>query len=265
MIQKLARQHQDQLFTFLKQDPSFNLFAIGDFEVFGFDVDFQDIWGDFDEKGNLRATLFRYYNTYSPYCPTLDYDREGFLHILNTAPQIAIIQGKEELVDHLTRDFPLEGANIRTLYFAELAPTRFDQTLTPRHEIKLATLGDIDRIIELRMQISEFQTTPAQREQLQKIMEGNMGRTFYTEENGIMTAAASTTAENSASAMIVGVCTLPTHRQKGLASDCMIRLCRDLTLEGRTLCLFYDNPKAGSIYKRLGFQDIGMWKMIKIL
>lgn len=27
------------------------------------------------------------------------------------------------------------------------------------------------------------------------------------------------------------------------------------------LCLFYDNPAAGRIYKRIGFRDIGKWCM----
>lgn len=29
------------------------------------------------------------------------------------------------------------------------------------------------------------------------------------------------------------------------------------------ICLFYDNPRAGSIYRALGFEDVGMWTMIK--
>jgi predicted GNAT family acetyltransferase len=41
----------------------------------------------------------------------------------------------------------------------------------------------------------------------------------------------------------------------------MNALCLDVLAEGKTLCLFYDNPKAGSIYKRLGFKDIGFWSM----
>ena len=35
----------------------------------------------------------------------------------------------------------------------------------------------------------------------------------------------------------------------------------DLLKEGKSLCLFYDNPKAGSIYHRLGFENIDRWTM----
>ncbi|MBZ9687115.1 hypothetical protein G9F72_012350 [Clostridium estertheticum] len=30
-----------------------------------------------------------------------------------------------------------------------------------------------------------------------------------------------------------------------------------------TLCLFYDNPSAGKIYKSLGFEEIGFWSLWK--
>ncbi|MGP4075489.1 GNAT family N-acetyltransferase [Halobacillus sp. K22] len=63
------------------------------------------------------------------------------------------------------------------------------------------------------------------------------------------------------SAMVVGVCTHPEHKNQGYASVCMTKLCQELLAEGKMLCLFYDNPEAGSIYKRLGFEDIGKWMM----
>jgi uncharacterized protein len=32
--------------------------------------------------------------------------------------------------------------------------------------------------------------------------------------------------------------------------------------ENKTLCLFYDNQKAGSVYHRLGFETIGRWTIM---
>jgi predicted GNAT family acetyltransferase len=76
-----------------------------------------------------------------------------------------------------------------------------------------------------------------------------------------MVSTASTTAENSLSAMVVGVATLLEYKKKGYATQCMVKLCQQLLQEGKELCLFYDNPAAGAIYKRIGFQDIGFWMM----
>nr|WP_304362706.1 GNAT family N-acetyltransferase [Bacillus pseudomycoides] len=65
------------------------------------------------------------------------------------------------------------------------------------------------------------------------------------------------------SAMVVGVCTHPSHRGRGYASLILQKMIWDFTQEGRTLCLFYNNPAAGRIYKRLGFKDIGTWTMYR--
>jgi uncharacterized protein len=65
------------------------------------------------------------------------------------------------------------------------------------------------------------------------------------------------------SAMIVAVCTHSDYKKKGYATECMTKLCRDVLDEGKELCLFYDNPEAGRIYKHIGFVDIGFWMMYK--
>ncbi|MNB76202.1 Acetyltransferase (GNAT) family protein [compost metagenome] len=81
------------------------------------------------------------------------------------------------------------------------------------------------------------------------------------EREGRVIATASTTAENSVSAMVISVATHPDYRGQGLASGVVSALCSELNTEGKSLCLFYDNPKAASIYKRIGFHDVGDWTM----
>lgn len=89
------------------------------------------------------------------------------------------------------------------------------------------------------------------------------GRIYYIEnDNGEIVSIAQTTAENSKSAMVVGVATLEGYRGLGYMSKCLSTLCKDVTAEGKTLCLFYDNPMAGRIYHRLGFKTIDNWMMI---
>ncbi len=92
-------------------------------------------------------------------------------------------------------------------------------------------------------------------------MEQGVARCYYIEEDGEMVSTASTSAENKASAMIVAVGTNKRAKRKGYATRCMSKLCFDLLEEGKELCLFYENPEAGSIYKRIGFTDIGYWMM----
>ena len=73
--------------------------------------------------------------------------------------------------------------------------------------IKRLRIEDVDRIVKLRESIDEFYVRSDARDILEQSMESNASRTYITEENGMITSCVSTTAENSMSAMIVGVCT----------------------------------------------------------
>ena len=146
-------------------------------------------------------------------------------------------------------------------YFAECSTDSF----LAETDLEISTAGpeDVDRIIELRASIEEFFPNPNAREIFLQSLKSGTGRTYYVEKDGKMAASASTAAENSQSAMIVGVCTHKDYRRKGLATAVMQKLFKDVMDEGKLLCLFYDNPEAGRIYKRLGFVDIGMWTMFR--
>ena len=59
MIQKLSEKDRELVLSYVGKQPSINLFFIGDIEQFGFDKDFQDVWGKFDDRGNLKGVLLR--------------------------------------------------------------------------------------------------------------------------------------------------------------------------------------------------------------
>lgn len=61
--------------------------------------------------------------------------------------------------------------------------------------------------------------------------------------------------ETEKNALIVGVATLKEHCGKGLATTLLYNICKELLNEKKTLWLQYDNPKAGNIYKSLGFVE----------
>jgi predicted GNAT family acetyltransferase len=260
LIRKLTSQDHKQLFSLLKEEPSFNLFLIGDIEAFGYDKDFQEIWGEFAEDGTLNAVLLRYYDSYIPYARS-SFNVKGFAEIMKSKHDSIQLSGKSEVVEQFERIEGLPLGKKRVMYFCECKTDKYIEEVTA--DIKIATIEDVDRIIELRKRITEFTTTPSSRRMLVTSIETKTGRTYYIEDDGKIVSSASTTAENSLSAMVVGVCTDENYRQKGYASAIMQKLIKDLISERKTLCLFYDNPKAGNIYKRLGFYDIGTWTMYR--
>ncbi|RFU69356.1 GNAT family N-acetyltransferase [Peribacillus saganii] len=260
MIRKLKMEDNEKVMAFLGEEPSINLFIIGDIEAFGYEAGFQQLWAQFDDNGEILAVLLNFYNSFIPYAKN-DFDVDGFADIIRSFGDSAALSGKEELVEKFEG---LEGLNLGKKQITFFAECRTAEHLgNDDLEVKKADISDIDRIIAIRETIEEFPARPDSRDMLLKAMETNTGRTYYIEENGEMIAIASTTAENSISAMIVGVCSRAEYRKKGLATAVTQKLVSDVLKEGKTLCLFYDNPGAGRIYKRLGFQDIGMWTMYR--
>ncbi|MGM0903192.1 MAG: GNAT family N-acetyltransferase [Bacillota bacterium] len=260
MIRKLVAKDHQQVMRFLADEPSINLFIIGDIEAFGYDANFQVLWGEFSDCGDLIAVLLKYHNSFIPYAKSA-FDIHGFTEIIKSYTTEPLMSGKADIVEQFEKMPGIKLGRKQETFFAEC------QTDThlgkPELPIKKATIYDVDLIIELRSTIDEFVVSDTARDILVQSMESNTGRTYFLEENGSLTACASTTAENSVSAMIVGVCTSKKHRQKGLATAVLQKLIKDVLDENKILCLFYDNPAAGRIYKRLGFQDIGKWTMYR--
>ncbi|MGV3466443.1 MAG: GNAT family N-acetyltransferase [Heyndrickxia sp.] len=261
MIRKLTALDNEQVMEFLMDEPSLNLFIIGDIEAFGYDSDFQELWGDFAQSGELRGVLLRYYHSYIPYGKD-DFDLDGFVNILTKDPDFKL-SGIETIVERFEETIEGTLGRKQVTYFCECTKEQFTSKGANLSNVRKANLEDIDRILELRAGIQEFVPNPHAKEMMIKGMEIGKARTYYIDVEGEMAASASTTAENSVSAMIVGVCTAVEHRKKGYASFVMEKLMTDIFDEGKTLCLFYDNPEAGRIYKRLGFKDIGKWTMYR--
>lgn len=258
MIRKLTQMDNDQLMEYLKEEKAFNLFIIGDIENFGYDSDFQEIWAEFDENNEINGVLLRYQHFYIPYSKG-KFDVKGFVDIINSDKNLEVMSGKQEVIEKL--DGFMEFSKKKEQYFAELIDDSLLDMNGDLPEIRKANIEDVDAILELRECIEEFDITPSSRASFKQTTLTGTGRTYFVEMDGRVVACASTTAENSESAMIIGVCTHPEYRKKGYATKCMIVLCKEILDEGRTLCLFYDNPKAGKIYKQIGFNDIGKWRM----
>jgi uncharacterized protein len=260
MIRKLTKEDHEQVFPFLSQEPSINLFTIGDIEAFGYETDFQELWGEFDSEGNVGAVLLRYYKSFIPYA-SRNFDVQAFAEIINNSGGNYYLSGKTAIVEQFEGIDGLVLGQKQVTFFAECITKQNWKSNQP--SVKEAELTDVDRIIDIRNSIEEFNMMDDARESLIHSMESKTARTYYTEDDGLMTACASTAAENSISSMIVGVCTRKEFRKQGLASSIMEQLFADVMNEGKILCLFYDNPAAGRIYKRLGFVDIGKWTMYR--
>lgn len=264
MVRRLEEKDREVVLEFLSKEPAINLFIIGDIEAYGFEEEFQTIWGQFTEQGVLEGVLLRYHDNFIPYFVDPSFDIREFSEIILSKQGKTLISGKASILRRFEEVLPKHKSE--TTYFCELR--NIDKLRSIEYNcnlIKIAQENDAERVLDLMNKIDEFGDFATSVERIQHKIKTRAGRIYYIEnEDGLMVSVVQTTAENSKSAMVVGVATLKEYRNKGFMSQCLAKLCKDIVAEGKGLCLFYDNPKAGRIYHKFGFETIDNWTMIRL-
>lgn len=260
MIRRLEKNDHELCFKLLKTKPAENLFIIGDIEGYGCETDFQKVWGEFSDDGELKAVLLKYEENFIPFALG-DFDAEGFAQIIMNEPDFSMLSGIKDVTAKIEPHINHKLTSKRQLYYAKCTSLIPETTDLDTSKVKQAYPDDAERLVDLMKATPEFSDSTLSVERKRRRLQDGVSRSFFLEEEGLVVSSASTDAENSLSAMVVGVATLGTHKKKGYATQCMVKLCNQLLNEGKELCLFYDNPEAGAIYKRIGFEDIGLWMM----
>lgn len=256
MIRKLTEKDKTVLMDYVKKEKELNLFVIGDVENYGFDEDFQKVWGEFNDKGEIIGILLKFYENCIVYSRD-NFDIKGFLDIMKEE-NFKLLSGEKSIVEKFEKYHHFTSK--RDTYFCKLDNDLKLKNTEILKKVKEVGIDDVEDIFKLYNLIKEFGNLSSL-ESMKRKYRDKTGRGYCIKENGELVSVAQTTAENSTSAMVIGVCTHPDYRRRGYASACMIKLCKELLAEDKSLCLFYDNPKAGKIYKELGFIDIGIWSM----
>ncbi|WP_318503881.1 GNAT family N-acetyltransferase [Bacillus sp. T3] len=260
MIRRLNKNDEEVCFKLIKNRPAENLFIIGDIEAYGFEQDFQKLWGEFNENGDLIAVLLKFEENYIPFA-TESFNAKGFAEIMSNDPAFKMMSGLRDITEQieLYLNQQLKLKRKRQTYYAKC--TRLHTDIVDYSNVQRALPHNVEKLVQLINSVPEFSESTLTVERKLRELKDETSRSFFIESDGIIVSAVSTAAENSISAMVVGVATLESHKKKGYATKCMLKLCSQLLAEGKELCLFYDNPKAGAIYKRIGFEDIGFWMM----
>ena len=262
MIRMLTEADRGNILNLVSNKAAENLFIISDIEAFGFHTDFQKLWGQFDQNGKLKAVLLKFEGNYIPYAEG-EYDLEGFSNIINEDPDLQGMSGLKELAEPLLPYIKKQPRSSQSLYYAKCVALKELKDEGQLSHVQLLTIEELEEQIELLKSIPEFDSASITLESKKRVFETKTGRTYICRVDGKLVSTASSTAENRSSAMIVAVATKANYKRRGFATDCMMKLCKELLEEGKELCLFYDNPNAGVIYQRLGFENIGFWNMYR--
>lgn len=245
-----------ELLDFTHRKPTENCFFIGDIENFDLEDEFIDVW-KFETDNQISSILLRYYKFYLISSENGN-DLKEIVKIIESDKNCMTVSGLENTIDNIAQF--LDFHNIKKTFLAELNNKSFNKipsTLSPQK----ATINDINELFDFQKSIDEFSVDERNRDSFGKEITSNTGKIYYIKENDQIVSSATITAENSINGTIIGVATSPQFRNKGYAMACMIEICKEMIDNSKSVVLFYNNPNAGKLYKRIGFLDVGKWSM----
>ncbi|HZT42167.1 MAG TPA: GNAT family N-acetyltransferase [Chthonomonadaceae bacterium] len=249
---RLCRKHPMRMLT-----PRLNI------EYYGMDVPIMRSWGVFGRDGaEIVGILQRFRNTVI----ASDVDGEcgpALASVIDTLPGVAGMRGPVETVSSVQAALRVyRPTDWEESCFLRLThpPTCPPATLSLARR---AVPSDLDKLAWLYGQAG---TMYRSRDNVAaKLAEP---RVFVVEEPATalrparIVSCALLNVEGRDAGLIGGVFTLPEARGRGYAAACTAAISLDLQRDGKLPCLFYENPVAGRVYRRLGFEDAGRWALL---
>ncbi|MDH7487956.1 MAG: GNAT family N-acetyltransferase [Anaerolineae bacterium] len=255
-IRPLTPADEPLLLAVLRGDPHNNLFLIGNLLTLGMGEPDLEYWGCYSGD-RLAGVLMRYRANWCLH-DAGGADFAAMAAVLDDHPAGArVITGEYGLVSRLWEH--VRNYEAYEDHCSRLAVMEALVELPGVGPARRANEDDVPGLVALYNEAGEMARDAAA---VQRVLAH--GRIFVSEEDGCIVAAALTNAETPELAMVGGVYTLPSRHNRGHATACMSALCHELLREGIQPCLFYDNPQAGSIYRRLGFREIGTWRLLRL-
>jgi uncharacterized protein len=252
MIRLLYENDNQALMQYLKQEVITNYFIIIGLERSEYEEMFCKRWGEFNSKNELIAVMLKRKTGNVQFYSRGNYNVEKFAEILRNEEFCKLI-GEESILEEFKKFYSFSHEESGP-FIAKLE-NYFEVALNNNNmNIKELRISDIDRVVKLYKKC--FKSFATKESMISRLDKGT-GRGYYIELKDEMISVVQSSHEDKASAIITGVATHPEYRENGLASSCLVKLITELVNEGKTLCLQYDNSEAGSIYKKMGFYDIG--------
>ena len=263
-LKQLSENEKQSALDYLQQEPDFNIFIISDIENYGMKTKFQTVWGYYEDN-NIIGILLHFYDTFIIYTNNKQ-AAEAFSSVILETNSITSIAGKQECIELLKNINYFKQKSTRSMYLLKLTSINSIDINKSLHTQRM-TIQDISALIEFHKTVPDFDTnikSGTYKKMLIQNEKEKTGRGYIIKENEQVICSAISSAESSQAAILIGVATEKIYQNKGFATTTVYTLCKELVNEGKTVCLFFDNPDAGSIYKKIGFKDAGFWSICNI-
>ena len=258
MIYKCTDSHRELVLDFLELDPIANLFVIADIERYGFDSLDQDVWaytGDLDE---IEGVLLRYRDIAIPVHGKEFSGFDTFLPLLQSLDEIKVISGEKIAIDQYSD------------YFTEMEETETIISVCqellerPQSLMLVEELEKTDILAYIHWQRECFEDPSESEAVLTEMLDSKeiCIKIIKNDSNEIISSGR-VSGETSKAGMLTRIGTLKSEESKGFATAITAALTLYCLENDKKACLFYNEPAAGSIYHRLGYQDTTeKWKML---
>ncbi|QKT05304.1 GNAT family N-acetyltransferase [Mycoplasma sp. OR1901] len=257
-LKKATEDEKDLILDLLyKDDPIQYLFFISDIEEFGLNSDINETY----VSENYNLIIMCFYNN------LLIYTKENFSFDASVISEYIKENDIKNVIYSSRVNTILENSmtnsnikfKVRKEYILKLNNDKFYQINNLDNlESKKIEDEDLENIINSRKRIKEFEGLSAQAldiNYLRTSLQKGYYKGFIKYDGQIVISHASVSAQNKNVAMLGGVFTLEEYRKQGHAKDCVLNLTDFLVKNSYSPVLFFDNPHAGSLYYKIGFED----------
>ncbi|KKB26634.1 Acetyltransferase, GNAT family [Mycoplasmopsis meleagridis] len=260
MIRETIKQDKMEIMMLLDKDPLYNLFLISDVSNFGLNNSFIKSYV-IEEENKIEAFILIFNQT------LLFYDPRKLLKTVDLVNLIEIHNIKNinvsekmflNLNDFVNKYF--SKLNIHEQFFAKCNKLIEKET----KNVLKASLEDIKLIVDSRINIPEFKdflnnTYEKELELYEEAYKKGISHNFIIKDHNKnkVIAHAAIAASTDKAAMIGGVYCLKEYRNNGYATNVMIELTNFIIRNNKEAVLFYHNEKAGSIYRKIGYETFG--------
>lgn len=266
MLIKASDKDKKEILSFLKKEPYYNLFIIGDIKQYGLNTDFMKVFV-LKKESRIDSVVLIYHTTlllYDPNCKLSFND----LNELIKEYKVKNINTAYSTYSRFKDDFANKNKYACHLqYFAILEkPYNGDTSLAVKAEE-----NDIHKIVESRYKIDEFgdfvQGKSLEDEYKINLIsfKNKVSEPFIIKKDNQVIAHSSFAIQTEDLAIIGGVYTLKEYRNHGYASQVVTASSNYALAKNKKPLLFFDNPKAGKIYHKIGYKDFGKVVTIIIL
>ncbi len=260
MVIQCTEKEERILLDYLKQEAVYHTFLLADIANFGFDHEFQTVYGDIRDD-QVYGVYLKFYGNLIVAGRAEDID-EGFLQKLFESWKPDVVMGKEAVVNRIFKLLPDYTASSKGLYALEQDLSGWKEknyTLPEGVELIKGQPGDEHRIHSFLMEIPEIRAMYTSKEMIGDRLRNGDGTHLFLVREGKIIAHVNSAAKSPYYVMIGGVAVCEEERGQHLSAILIEKLCREILEEGRKPCCFSDRGEEHNIFVQMGFEKAGFW------